>query len=68
LCKIVYLCETQTHTMKVAIINRQIKIGTLDGVIMLNSEIMKLVYSALKQGLAKLVVDNEETLMYELGA
>jgi hypothetical protein len=52
---------------QIIIINRQIAIVTIDGVIMLNSELMKKVYAALKQGMAKLVIDNEETLMYELG-
>jgi hypothetical protein len=50
-----------------AIINRTANFGTLNGVIMKNSEINKVVFTHLKQGTAKLLVDTEETLMYELG-
>jgi hypothetical protein len=50
-----------------AIINRTMTFGTIDGVITKNDQIRKLVNQHLKQGTAKLLVDTEETLMYELG-
>ena len=50
-----------------AIINREQNFGTLNGVITKNDEIRKVVNQHLKQGTAKLLVDTEETLMYELG-
>jgi len=50
-----------------AIINREQNFGTLNGVITKNDEIRKAVNQHLKQGTAKLLVDTEETLMYELG-
>jgi hypothetical protein len=50
-----------------AIINRQSSFGTLNGVITKNEEIRKVVNQNLKQGTAKLLIDTEETLMYELG-
>ena len=50
-----------------AIINRTANFGTLNGVITQNEEIRKVVTQHLKQGTAKLLVDTEETLMYELG-
>jgi hypothetical protein len=50
-----------------AIINREQTFGTLNGVITKNDEIRKVVNKHLKQGTAKLLVDTEETLMYELG-
>jgi len=50
-----------------AIINRQKTFGTLNGVITKNDEIRKVINQNLKQGTAKLLVDNDETLMYELG-
>lgn len=50
-----------------AIINREQNFGTLNGVITKNDEIKKVVNQHLKQGTAKLLVDTEETLMYELG-
>jgi hypothetical protein len=49
-----------------AIINRGLEFGTLNGVYTKNSEIMKLVFKHVKLGTAKLLVDSEETLMYEL--
>ena len=49
-----------------AIINRTANFGTLNGVITKNDEIRKVVNQHLKQGTAKLLVDTEETLMYEL--
>jgi len=50
-----------------AIINRTKTFGTLNGVITKNEEIRKVVNQHLKQGTAKLLVDTEDTLMYELG-
>ena len=49
-----------------AIINRTKTFGTLNGVITKNEEIRKVVNQHLKQGTAKLLVDTEDTLMYEL--
>ena len=49
-----------------AIINRKSQFGIINGVIMKNSEIYKIVIAALKNGNAKLLVDNEETLMYNI--
>lgn len=49
-----------------AIINNGEKFGTLNGIITLNSEIRKEVAFKLKEGKAKLLIDTEETLMYEL--
>ncbi len=49
-----------------AIINRQENFGTLNGVITTNIEIRKVVNQHLKKGTAKLLIDTEETLMYEL--
>ena len=49
-----------------AIINRTKEHGTLDGVILKNEEIRKLINQHLKKGTAKLFVDTEETLMYIL--
>jgi hypothetical protein len=50
-----------------AIINRTQTFGTLNGVIAKNEEIRSVINHHLKQGTAKLLVDTEETLMYELG-
>jgi hypothetical protein len=50
-----------------AIINRTANFGTLNGVIAKNEEIRKVVNQHLKKGSAKLLVDTEETLMYDLG-
>lgn len=50
-----------------AIINLESNFGTLDGVIKNNSEIKKIVFSKLKENKAKLLIDTENTLMYELG-
>lgn len=50
-----------------AVINRGETFGTLNGVITKNDEIRKVVNQHLKQGTAKLLIDTEETLMYELG-
>jgi hypothetical protein len=49
-----------------AIINRTMTFGTLDGVITKNDQIRRVVNRHLKYGCAKLLVDTEETLMYEL--
>ena len=51
----------------IVIINRNANFGTLDGVITEDSKLRKLVNQHLKQGTAKKLVDNDETLMYELG-
>lgn len=51
---------------EIAIINRNKKFGTLNGVIKLNSEINSLIFKALKAGTAKKLIDTDETLMYEL--
>ena len=50
-----------------AIVNIGQTFGTLNGVIIKNEEIRKVINQNLKQGTAKLLVDTEETLMYELG-
>ena len=50
-----------------AIINREQNFGTLNGVIAKNEEIRKVINQHLKQGTAKLLVDTDETLMYDLG-
>lgn len=49
-----------------AIINLGSNFGTLDRVIKSNSEIKKIVFSKLKEGKAKLLIDTNQTLMYEL--
>lgn len=49
-----------------AIINRGLEFGTLNGVYTKNSEIMGLVFQHIKTGTAKILVDNETTLMYKL--
>ena len=49
-----------------AIINRKENFGTLNGVITKNEEIRKIVNQHLKKGNAKLLVDTEDTLMYDL--
>lgn len=49
-----------------AIINRTETFGTLNGVITNNNQIMKIIIQHLKQGTAKLLIDTEDTLMYEL--
>lgn len=48
------------------IINRQSEFGTLNGVITKNSQLHSLVNKGLKNGTAKKLIDNEETLMYEI--
>ena len=53
------------HAMR-AIINRNSTFGTLDGVIMKNDEIRRVVAQHLKQGTAMLLIDSEETLMYSI--
>lgn len=49
-----------------AIINLGSNFGTLNGVVKSNSEIKKIVFYKLKENKAKLLIDTEETLMYEL--
>jgi len=49
-----------------AIINRKLNFGTLNGVITKNDEVRKVVNQHLKKGTAKLLIDTEETLMYEI--
>lgn len=49
-----------------AIVNKKQTFGTLDGVWTKNEEVMSVVNAHLKSGSAKLLVDTEETLMYEL--
>lgn len=51
-----------------AIINRNETFGTLNGVITKNEQIRTIVNQHLKEGKAKLLIDTEDTLMYELGA
>jgi hypothetical protein len=63
----VYLYQKLKQSKMKAIINRTQNFGTLNGVITKNEEIRKVVNQHLKQGTAKLLVDTEETLMYELG-
>ena len=50
----------------VVIINRNTTYGTLNGVIEKNEKLRSLIFKSLKQGKAKLIIDNEETLMYNL--
>ncbi len=52
--------------MQRAIINRKLKFGTLNGVIMENSKILKIIIDAIKKNAAQLIIDNDETLMYNL--
>ena len=49
-----------------AIINRTSDFGLLNGVITKNEEIRNVVNQHLKQGAARLLIDTDETLMYEL--
>lgn len=55
----------QFETIK-AIINRKENFGMLAGVLTLNSDIRKIVNLKLKEGNAKLIIDTEDTLMYDL--
>ena len=66
---IIYLYQLRIKTIEnmIVIINRNANFGTLDGVITEDSKLRKLVNQHLKQGTAKKLVDNDETLMYELG-
>jgi len=50
-----------------AIINRNSNMSTLGGVLTNNTVIMKTINEHLKTGTAKLLIDTDETLMYELG-
>ena len=56
----------KTHTMK-AIVNRNAKFGWLDGKFVKNDEVHNAIYSHIKQGTAKKVIDTNTTLMYILG-
>lgn len=58
--------RNKQKTMKKVIINKNSNFGTIDGVIMCYFELKKIVNASLKQGKAKKIVDNYETLMYEL--
>ncbi len=49
-----------------AIINKDGKFGTLNGVLTNNIEIQTAINQHLKKGTAKKLVDTESTLMYEL--
>lgn len=49
-----------------AIINRTLTFGSLNGVITPNADIYKVVFSHLKNGTARLVIDSDDTLMYIL--
>ena len=49
-----------------AIINRTANFGTLNGVITKNDQIQSEVNKAIKEGRAKLLIDTDETLMYEI--
>jgi len=48
------------------IINRQSEFGTLNGVITKNCELQSLVTKGLKNGTARKIIDNEQTLMYKI--
>lgn len=52
--------------MQIAIINRKLEFGTLNGVPMENSKILKIIIDAIKKNAAQLLIDNEDTLMYNL--
>lgn len=49
-----------------AIVNRNQTYGTLNGVMTENTTVRKEINSKLREGKAKLLIDTEETLMYEL--
>ena len=51
-----------------AIVNRDAKIGSIDGRFVKNEEVRDLIYKHLKQGTAKKIIDTDTTLMYILGA
>lgn len=48
------------------IINREAQHGTIDREVKSNRILLSLVNKALKRGHAKLIVDNETVLMYEI--
>jgi hypothetical protein len=52
--------------MQKAIINRNLQFGTLNGVVMDNSKILKIIIDAIKKNNAQLVIDTVETLMYNI--
>lgn len=49
-----------------AIINRESEFGTLNGIITKNTIIMQVINECLKKGIAKKIIDTENTLMYIL--
>lgn len=49
-----------------AIINKGQQFGTLNGVITPTEQILNVINQNLKQGTAKLLIDSDNTLMYEL--
>jgi len=50
-----------------AIVNRGSKFGYLNGKFVKNEEVHDAIYSHLKKGTAKKVIDTKTTLMYVLG-
>lgn len=52
--------------MKRAIVNRGKEFSELDGVITKTTDVLKVIAQSLKQGNAKLLLDTDDTLMYEL--
>jgi hypothetical protein len=48
------------------IINRGENFGTLDGEIVANQILWRMVWGALKEGKAKLLCDTDTTVMYEI--
>ena len=52
--------------MILAVVNRGSKYGLLDGVITDNKDILTLIILHIKNGTAKKIVDNDNTLMYQL--
>lgn len=62
----VSLCMQNEGNKKKVIINRGYEFGTIDGVITKTSDLMRLIFTGLKNGTATKLIDTEETLMYEL--
>lgn len=50
-----------------AIVNRTQKFGNINGVIQPNETILKIINQHLKLGTAKILIDTDQTLMYQLG-
>jgi hypothetical protein len=48
------------------LINRKLEVGEQNGIIKENKILWPIIYKALKSGFAKLIVDTEDTLMYEI--